>query len=400
MLLQRLTHLRPKMSLKSTSNHPAGNPNPKARIKVLIADDSVVVRKMLVDTLNQDPSIEVVGTAANGSICLKKIPMVKPDIVSLDIEMPEMNGLEALEKIRERWPELPVIMFSTLTQSGATATLDALAKGATDYVTKPSNVTGLNQGIDSIRNELILKIKALCSVSVGLGIPSSLPKPKPVITQSENLANSKALKALHRVDVVAIGVSTGGPNALSALIPAFSANFPVPILIVQHMPPFFTKLLADRLNTDAAVTVQECISGDILLPGHVYLAPGDFHIQVEQHKEDVVALLNQEPHENSCRPAVDVLFRSVAKVFGRNALAVVLTGMGQDGTDGCKHIQDRGGQVIVQDEATSLIWGMPGFVVKERLADQILPLDQIAGEIIVKSQMNRTPALTASQKVK
>ena len=370
------------------------------KIKVLIADDSVVVRKMLSDTMNQDPDIEVVGTAANGSICLKKIPLVKPDIISLDIEMPEMNGLEALEKIREEWPDLPVIMFSTLTQSGATATLDALAKGATDYVTKPSNVTGLDQGIERIKNELFLKIKALCSESVGLGIPSTLPKPKPVITQPEGPKNTKALKSLHRIDVVAIGVSTGGPNALADLIPSFSANFPVPIVIVQHMPPYFTKLLADRLNSRASVTVQECRSGVVLQPGHVYIAPGDFHIRVEQHKDDVVALLNQGPHENSCRPAVDVLFRSVAKVFGRNALGVVLTGMGQDGTDGCQHIQGRGGQVIVQDEATSVVWGMPGFVVKGGLADKILPLDQIAREIIQKSKTGRpSPTLTAGQKI-
>lgn len=367
------------------------------KIKVLVADDSVVIRKMLSDTMNQDPAIEVVGTAANGSICLKKIPLVKPDIVSLDIEMPEMNGLETLEKIREEWPDLPVIMFSTLTQSGATATLDALAKGATDYVTKPSNVTGLDQGIELIKNELILKIKALCSESAGLDIPHNLPKPKPAIPQPKDPAE---LKPLHRVDVVTIGVSTGGPNALANLIPAFSANFPVPIVVVQHMPPYFTQLLADRLNSKAKVTVLECKSGTVLQPGHVYIAPGDYHMMVEQHKDDVVAVLNQKPPENFCRPSADILFRSVAKVFGRNALAVVLTGMGHDGTDGCQHIQDRGGQVIAQDEATSVVWGMPGFVVKGRLADRILPLDQIAEEIIQKSRTGRPLAPTASQKTK
>ena len=368
------------------------------KIKVLVADDSVVIRKMLSDTMNQDPAIEVVGTASNGSICLKKIPLVKPDIVTLDIEMPEMNGLEALEEIRKEWPELPVIMFSTLTQSGATATLDALSKGATDYVTKPSNVTGMDQGIELINNELILKIKALCSESVGLDIPDNLPKPKPVISHSGAPGIAVKQKALHRVDVVAIGVSTGGPNALAQLLPAFSSNFPVPIVIVQHMPPFFTQLLADRLNTETEMTVMECQSGTVLQPGHVYLAPGDYHMAVEQHKDDVVAVLNQNPPENFCRPSADVLFRSAAKVYGRNALAVVLTGMGHDGTEGCRHIQNRGGQVIVQDEPTSVVWGMPGFVVKEKLADKVLPLNQIAGEIIKKSHIGRPLASGADLK--
>ncbi len=365
------------------------------KIKVLIVDDSVVVRKMLSDTLDRDPDIEVVGTAANGSICLKQIPLVKPDIISLDIEMPVMDGLETLEKIREEWPDLPVIMFSTLTHSGATATLDALAKGATDYVTKPSGVTGLNQGIERIKNELVLKIKALCSESAGLEIPNNLPKPKPLVTQPEVPKKTKGPKSLLRADVVAIGVSTGGPNALAALIPSFSANFPVPIVIVQHMPPFFTKLLADRLNSETELTVQECKNGSVLQPGHVYIAPGDHHMVVQQHKDDVVALLNQSPYENFCRPAVDVLFRSVAEVYGQNALAIVLTGMGQDGTEGCQHIQDCGGQVIVQDEVSSVVWGMPGFVVKRRLADEILPLDQIAEEIIQKSRTGRPPTLAA-----
>ncbi len=370
------------------------------KIKVLVADDSVVIRKMLSDTLNQDPDIEVVGTAANGSICIKKIPLVKPDIISLDVEMPEMNGLEALVKIREEWPDLPVIMFSTLTQSGATATLDALAKGATDYVTKPSTATGLDQGIDRIKSELILKIKALCSEAVGLDIPHNLPKPKPDVSQHHALRQTQEQKALHRIDVVAIGVSTGGPNALAKLLPVFSANFSIPIVIAQHMPPYFTQLLADRLNSETEVTVEECKSGSVLEPGHVYIAPGDYHMLVEQHENDVVAILNQDPPENFCRPSADVLFRSVAKVFGRNALAVVLTGMGHDGTDGCQHIQDRGGQVIVQDEATSVVWGMPGFVVKGNLADKILPLGQIGEEIIQKSVTGRPLASVASQKAK
>lgn len=368
------------------------------QIRVLIVDDAVVVRKMLSETMNDDPDIEVVGTASNGSICLQKIPQVNPDIISLDIEMPEMNGLEALEKIREKWPDLPVIMFSTLTQKGAAATLDSLSKGATDYVAKPSKATSLDEGIELIKKGLIPKIKALCNESAGLGIPDSLPKPKPVVVKPNDPQSMKGIKKFHRIDVVAIGVSTGGPNALAALMPSFPANFPVPILIVQHMPPNFTKLLADRLNSKSELTVTECRNGEVLEPGHAYVAPGDYHMYVEQSKDDVVALLNQGPPENSCRPAVDVLFRSVSKVFGRNTLGVVLTGMGQDGLHGCEHIQSRGGQVIAQDEETCVVWGMPGFVVKGNLADIILPLDKIADNINQKSQTGRLVSLITASK--
>jgi len=368
------------------------------KIKVLIVDDAVVVRKMLSDTMNQDPDIEVVGVAANGSICLQKIPQVNPDIISLDIEMPVMDGLEALDKIREKWPKLPVIMFSTLTHKGAATTLEALSRGATDYVAKPSKAKSLDEGIELIKNGLIPKIKALCSERVGLDIPNCLPKPKPVIDRPEDPKGEQGVKRFHRVDVVAIGVSTGGPNALGELMPSFPENFPVPIVLVQHMPPNFTKLLADRLDSKSNLKIKECENGDVLQPGHVYIAPGDYHMVVEQDKGDVVARVNQDPHENSCRPAADVLFRSVAQVFGRNVMAVVLTGMGQDGLHGCEHIQDRGGQVLVQDEASSVVWGMPGFVVKSKLADKILPLNKIADEIILKCQTGRMNSLIAGHK--
>jgi two-component system chemotaxis response regulator CheB len=348
--------------------------------------------------MNQDPEIEVVGVAANGSICLQKIPQVNPDVISLDIEMPEMSGLEALDKIREKWPKLPVIMFSTLTQKGAVATLDALSKGATDYVAKPSKAKSLDEGIELIKSRLIPKIKAICNERAGLDIPSNLPKPKPLVEHPEDPKKMKGVKRFHRVDVVTIGVSTGGPNALAEVLPTFPANFPVPIVLVQHMPPNFTKLLADRLDGKADLKIKECENGDVLQPGHVYIAQGDYHMFVEQDKDDVVARLNQAPQENSCRPAADVLFRSVAKTFGRNALAVVLTGMGQDGMHGCQHIQARGGQVIVQDEASSVVWGMPGFIVKSKLADTILPLNKIADEITLRCQTGRLASLVAGHK--
>ncbi len=349
----------------------------------------MVVRKMLSDTMNQDPEIEVVGVAANGSICLQKIPQLNPDIISLDIEMPEMNGLEALDKIRETWPRLPVIMFSTLTQKGATATLDALSKGATDYVAKPSKATSLEEGIALIKNELIPKIKALCNETVGLDIPNNLPKPKPVVTRPEDPKHMKGVKRYHRVDIVAIGVSTGGPNALASMIPELPGNFPVPIVIVQHMPANFTRLLAERLDAKSELTVKEGEPEDVLQPGHVYIAPGNYHMFLEQHRDDVIIKTNQAPMEHSCRPAVDVLFRSAAKLFGRNVLGVILTGMGQDGLYGCQEVQARGGQVLAQDEASSVVWGMPGFIVKANLADKILPLDMMAQGISTKCQTGR-----------
>jgi two-component system chemotaxis response regulator CheB len=353
---------------------------------------------MLSDTMNQDPDIEVVGVAANGSIGLQKIPQVNPDVISLDIEMPEMNGLEALDKIREKWPKLPVIMFSTLTQKGAVATLDALSKGATDYIAKPSKAKSLAEGIELIKSGLIPKIKAICSESSGLAIPISLPEPKPQVEHPEDPKRMKGVKRFHRVDVVTIGVSTGGPNALAEVLPIFPKNFPVPIVLVQHMPPNFTKLLAERLDSKSNLTIKECKNGDVLQPGHVYIAPGDYHMVVEQDKDNVVTRINQAPHENSCRPSADVLFRSVAKTYGRNALAVVLTGMGQDGMHGCQHIQSRGGQVIAQDEASSVVWGMPGFVVKSKLADVILPLNKVAHEIILKCNTGRLASLISGNK--
>ncbi len=311
----------------------------------------------------------------------------------MDVEMPEMDGLECLHHLRQRYPDLPVIMFSMLTQKGGQATLEALSRGATDYVSKPTKAASLAEGIERIRNDLIPKVKALCHVAVGQSIPQNMPQPKPVVERPEAPHQAAAVKRFHRVDVVVIGVSTGGPNALAEIMPQFPASFPVPIVIVQHMPPNFTKLLADRLNQASLITVDEAQEGDIIQPGNAYIAPGDYHIVLEQDKNEVRIRTNQDPPENSCRPAVDPLFRSAARVFGRNTLAVVLTGMGQDGLKGSEAIQSRGGQVIVQDEETSVVWGMPGFVTKARLADKVLPLNSVALEIIQKCHTGRRSSL-------
>ena len=356
-----------------------------AKIRVLIIDDAVVVRRIVSDVLTADPALEVVGTAANGKIGLAKIPQVNPDVITLDVEMPEMDGLETIVEIRKLYPRLPVIMFSTLSERGATVTLDALARGANDYVTKPANVGSVAAAQQSLRDQLIPKIKALCNkVSFIKPLPATpVKKPvQPAVQVDPPLHVRPASSKVSVIDIVAIGVSTGGPNALCEIIPAIPEDFPVPIVIVQHMPPMFTKLLADRLDKQCHIRVHEGAAGDIVLPGHVYIAPGDFHMIVKREGTKVVLALNQGPPENSCRPAVDVLFRSVVDVYGSGTLGVILTGMGQDGLRGCEGIRDVEGQILAQDEKTSVVWGMPGFVAKAGIADQVIPLQQMAMEIV------------------
>jgi two-component system chemotaxis response regulator CheB len=358
-------------------------------IRVLIVDDAVVVRRLVADVLSADPMLEVIGTAANGRIALARIPQVNPDLVTLDVEMPEMDGLQTLMAIRKTYPRLPVIMFSTLTDRGAATTIDALTMGANDYVTKPANVGSVAVAMQRVREELIPKIKALCADTAGIDLSPGRPGPVRPLIQPRPASPASGQQ---RIDIVAIGVSTGGPNALAALLPALPADLPVPIVIVQHMPPLFTRLLAERLATQSAMQVKEGIAGAILQPAQVWIAPGDYHMVLRRQETAVQLFLHQEPPEHFCRPAVDVLFRSVAETYGAHTLAVVLTGMGQDGWRGCEHIREAGGQVLAQDEATSVVWGMPGFVVKAGLADQVLPLPQLAADIINRVYRGRDAA--------
>jgi len=342
-------------------------------VRVLIVDDSAVIRKVLSNMLASDPEIVVAGTAGNGLQALERIPEMKPDLITLDIEMPHMDGLETLVEIRKLYPRLPVIMFSTLTERGAAATLDALARGASDYVTKPSH-EGAEVSQERVREELLRKIKSLCAARVPRPAPARVPV---------------SLRPSGRIDVVAIGSSTGGPNALSGLIPQFPADFPVPIVIVQHMPPLFTRLFAERLNVLSRLQVREGVEGQKLQRGDVWIAPGDQHMTVARKETEVVLGINHDVQENSCRPAVDVLFRSVARAYGGNVLGVVLTGMGADGTRGSAEIRGAGGEIIVQDEATSVVWGMPGSVVAANLADRIYPLEGIAAEVVRRVSLRR-----------
>ena len=361
------------------------------KIRVLVVDDAVVVRKIVTDSLASDPEIEVAGVAANGRIALAKIPQINPDILTLDIEMPEMDGLQTLAEVRKLYPLLPVIMFSTLTERGGAKTLEALSLGATDYVTKPANVGSVSVAMQRVREELIPKIKMFCAEKAGLKTPpAGKPSPAaPVVPKVKTAIKTSGTPSNARIDIVAIGVSTGGPNALAELFPVFPKDFPVPIVMVQHMPPFFTKLLADRLSAKSEVQVTEGAPGQVLENGKAWIAPGDFHMVLKKNGTSVKIDTNQEHPENSCRPAVDVLFRSVVNLYGPNILGVILTGMGQDGMIGCEYIKDAGGRVIVQDEESCVVWGMPGFVAKAGLADKVLPLNQIGQEIIKIASVGR-----------
>ncbi len=364
------------------------------KIRVLIVDDAVVIRRLVSKVLAADPALEVVGTAASGRIALAKLPQLNPDLIILDVDMPEMNGLQTLAAIRQNYPRLPVLMFSTLTQRGAATTLEALSLGASDYVTKPANVGSVTAALEGIRQDLIPKIKALCPRG-SLGELASIRPPlrveQPVVPTPGHLPIPISPQV---VQVLVIGVSTGGPNALAELLPYLPADFPVPTLIVQHMPPLFIGLLAERLNARCAIKVSEAGAGDRLAARAAWLAPGNFHMALQREATEVVVRLHQGPEENSCRPAADVLFRSAAEVYGAGVLAVVLTGMGQDGLRGCEAIREVGGRVLVQDEATSVVWGMPGFVARAGLADRALPLDQLGPEIVRRVGIRAGPKET------
>jgi len=356
-----------------------------APIRILLVDDSLVIRKLLSDTLAKDPALVIVGTASDGRMALTKIPTLKPDLITLDIEMPLMNGLETLAAIRKLYPKLPVIMFSALTEDGAKATLDALALGASDYATKPSNAGGIVLAGEHLRSELIPKIKALCGTTAFKIVPPIHPRrvlPAPGRNQP--------------LEIVAIGTSTGGPNALAKVLPMLPRDFPVPILVVQHMPPVFTRLLAERLNANSGIKILEGVAGTLLTAGRAYIAPGNFHMTVTRTGMNCRLALNQGPPENSCRPAVDALFRSVATAYGPNTLAVVMTGMGSDGLNGAEAIRAASGEIIVQDEASSVVWGMPGLVHASGLADGTYPLEKLAHEITRRVHRARAGVLTTS----
>ena len=364
-------------------------------IRIVVVDDSVVIRRLVVQALESDPGIEVVGTAANGKIALTKIEQLAPDAVTMDIEMPELNGVEAVRELRKRGQRMPIVMFSTLTERGATATLDALAAGASDYVAKPSNVGSLNESLKAVADQLIPKIRALLPnlsrlnpikpVAGAAGaahtesVRATVTATSAVHKQANAVARSDMRK--HPIRAVVVGSSTGGPEALSRMISGIPDLLPVPMVVVQHMPPVFTKQLANRLDRLGPHTVHEAVAGQELLPGHIYIAPGNYHLVLKKQGTAMVCELNQDPPVNFCRPSVDVMFRSALEKYGPELLTVVLTGMGSDGKAGAGAIVEAGGTVIVQDEETSVVWGMPGATAIAGYAHRILPLNEIGSTI-------------------
>lgn len=356
------------------------------KIRVLIVDDAVVLRRMLTQVIEQDEELEVAGVAANGKIALQKIPQCNPDIITLDVEMPEMDGIATLRELRKTYPRLPVVMCSTLTARGAATTIEALSAGATDYVTKPANVGSVLEGLELMRDQLVPKIKAIMGKSAQ-GPGAAPARPRTAGAAGSGIGALKAIKAPPRVpfvgpvDAIAIGCSTGGPNALNDLFTALPAAPPVPMFVTQHMPPLFTSFLAERLSRCGPVRVHEGKEGMTVLPGNAYLAPGGYHMIAKREGTTVKLHLNEEPPENSCRPAVDVMFRSLANVYGGHVLSAILTGMGADGTRGAALLREKGAFVMAQDQATSVVWGMPGTLVEAGLADAVLPLSQIPVEL-------------------
>ncbi|MHB1497180.1 MAG: chemotaxis-specific protein-glutamate methyltransferase CheB [Acidimicrobiales bacterium] len=464
--------------MKETTAVPETPPTMVPDVRVVVVDDSSVVRLVLREVIAREHGLVLAGIATNGRQAVPAVAEAKPDVVVLDVEMPELDGLGALRELKMRWPRLPVIMFSTLTERGAATTLEALAEGADDYTTKPTSDHGPAGAFAAVRRDLIPLLRAWGAIARarnlptpshtvavtaraaeperedpggdkrGLGEqdktaptpvapgeegavaevkvaarkakttgPSHVPYdrgpsghrpsehgPPEVIAPRQSAARlagipfGPAAGASRRpvrtqvtlrppstpgpASAVVIGCSTGGPNALAEAIPAIPADFPVPVLLVQHMPPTFTRMLAERLDSQSKLHVEEARAGTPVQPGSLYVAQGGTHMIVRKRGHSVFIELDDGPPENFCRPSVDVLFRSAAAIWGRATLGVVLTGMGQDGLAGARAITAAGGDVIAQDELSSVVWGMPGAVAKAGLASEVVPLSEVANSIL------------------
>lgn len=341
-------------------------------IDVLIVDDSAVVRGLLTRVLETDDGLRVAGTAMHGELALSWLRDNHADVVILDVEMPVMDGITTLTHIQERHPQIPVVMASSLTQKGAETTVKALALGAAGCIAKPAGQS-MSDNMNDLSREMVPLIKALAQKS---SAPAAVRRSSKSTTVLSNTGQS------FNPTILVIGSSTGGPKALSVVLAGLPADFPLPILIVQHMPPTFTPMLAKHLGQDSGRPSQEGFDGGLIERNNTYIAPGDFHMSIDKKDDRMIMRLDKGPEEHFCRPSVNPLFRSAASWYGKNVLAVMLTGMGSDGIEGTREIVENGGYVIAQDQATSVVWGMPAAVVNENLANQVLPLKQIAPTIL------------------
>ena len=343
-----------------------------AKIRLMIVDDSAVIRKIIQRTAEEDPDIEVVAQVANGKEAVEKARELKPDLITMDVEMPVMNGLEALKAIMSASPTR-VLMVSSLTTEGADTTLEALSQGAVDFLAKPSGGSPL--AVQKIKESLLEKIRAVAASRI---VPAGSVLP-PAVPQTPPPAPGPVIRPTGKVELILIGTSTGGPNALQMVIPRLPGDLPVGVLIVQHMPPAFTTQLASRLDKMSALRVKEAEEGDPICPGQVLLAPGHSHLVVRRRGQ---VGLEEEPADLPHRPAVDVMVTSAAAIYGAGALGVIMTGMGQDGKQGLADLKEKGGIIIAQDEKTSVVYGMPRAAVEAGLADQVCPLEKVASAIL------------------
>jgi two-component system chemotaxis response regulator CheB len=356
-------------------------------LRVLIVDDTVIYRKIVSDIITELPGVEVAGSAHNGRAALAKVNSLKPDLLTLDIEMPEMSGIEVLAELRKSAPHIGVIMLSTLTQEGGEMTMKALELGAFDFIPKPQSGT-MAENREAIKDILASMLQAysrrhsIRTVLRGTATPKTSPPPaaaRPVVRPAAAGARKRS-----RAEIVAVGISTGGPNALAVMLPAIPANVGVPIVIVQHMPPVFTQSLANSLDKKCAIHVKEAVNGEAIRPNTAYIAPGGRQMKLVAGADgkNRMIRITDDPPENSCRPSVDYLFRSIAQYYIGRATGVIMTGMGSDGSAGLRIMKQNGSTVIAQDEASCVVFGMPKEPIETGIVDIIAPLDKIAAEIV------------------
>lgn len=336
-------------------------------IRVLVVDDSALMRKLIPQMLSKDPEIEVVGTAMDGLFALRKIPQLRPDVITLDIDMPRLNGIETLRRVVAEFGTATVIV-SSLSQEDAELTFQALAIGAFDYITKPRDAISVH--INEIGADLIAKVRAAA------GHPIKVPLPRPDLPVF-SVPRHKIVPRGEAERILAIGVSTGGPNALTSLLPMIPADFSAGILIVQHMPEGFTEMFAARLNSFSRIEVKEARDGDLVLPGRALIAPGNRHLKVKRLPLGAIAVLSDAPPVNGHRPSADILFRSAASEYGDKATGLIMTGMGADGAEGIGEIRARGGTTIAQDEASCVVFGMPKAAIEKNFITDIVPLEKL-----------------------